>query len=108
MMNKKCVSIKGREHQDLERGCSSLSHLPFLLWKAEAVVALFIFFVKITYETSCTLFHRLNTWSPVFQEIYPPKLHQFAYVTDGACTEDEIVSMELIIMKVVFKSGIRF
>uniref|UniRef100_A0A8C9G699 Cyclin E1 n=1 Tax=Pavo cristatus TaxID=9049 RepID=A0A8C9G699_PAVCR len=32
-------------------------------------------------------------------EIYPPKLHQFAYVTDGACTEDEILSMELIIMK---------
>lgn len=36
------------------------------------------------------------------EEIYPPKLHQFAYVTDGACTEDEILSMELIIMKVIF------
>ncbi|NXA02166.1 CCNE1 protein, partial [Nesospiza acunhae] len=33
------------------------------------------------------------------EEIYPPKLHQFAYVTDGACTEGEIISMELIIMK---------
>ncbi|XP_063168802.1 G1/S-specific cyclin-E1 [Candoia aspera] len=33
------------------------------------------------------------------EEIYPPKLHQFAYVTDGACTEEEIISMELIIMK---------
>ncbi|XP_054696849.1 G1/S-specific cyclin-E1 isoform X1 [Grus americana] len=33
------------------------------------------------------------------EEIYPPKLHQFAYVTDGACTEDEILGMELIIMK---------
>ncbi|KAM3919566.1 G1/S-specific cyclin-E1 [Leptodactylus fuscus] len=33
------------------------------------------------------------------EEIYPPKLHQFAYITDGACTEDEIVNMELIIMK---------
>ncbi|XP_029464306.1 LOW QUALITY PROTEIN: G1/S-specific cyclin-E1 [Rhinatrema bivittatum] len=33
------------------------------------------------------------------EEIYPPKLHQFAYVTDGACREDEILSMELIIMK---------
>lgn len=42
----------------------------------------------------------------VSQEIYPPKLHQFAYVTDGACTEDEILSMELIIMKVIFQSGI--
>ncbi|XP_026531700.1 G1/S-specific cyclin-E1 [Notechis scutatus] len=33
------------------------------------------------------------------EEIYPPKLHQFAYVTDGACTEEDIISMELIIMK---------
>ncbi|CAN2389354.1 cell cycle G1/S phase transition [Pristimantis euphronides] len=33
------------------------------------------------------------------EEIYPPKLHQFAYITDGACTENEILSMELIIMK---------
>ncbi|XP_032181378.1 G1/S-specific cyclin-E1 isoform X2 [Mustela lutreola] len=33
------------------------------------------------------------------EEIYPPKLHQFAYVTDGACSGEEILSMELIIMK---------
>ncbi|XP_063802109.1 G1/S-specific cyclin-E1 isoform X2 [Pseudophryne corroboree] len=33
------------------------------------------------------------------EEIYPPKLHQFAYITDGACTEEEIISMELIIVK---------
>ncbi|XP_058638374.1 G1/S-specific cyclin-E1 [Onychostoma macrolepis] len=33
------------------------------------------------------------------EEIYPPKVHQFAYVTDGACTEDDILSMEIIIMK---------
>lgn len=33
------------------------------------------------------------------EEMYPPKIHQFAYVTDEACTEDEILSMELIIMK---------
>ncbi|KAG8562682.1 hypothetical protein GDO81_015768 [Engystomops pustulosus] len=35
----------------------------------------------------------------LMEEIYPPKLHQFAYITDGACTEEEILSMELIIMK---------
>ena len=34
------------------------------------------------------------------QEMYPPKVHQFAYVTDEACTEDEILSMEIIVMKV--------
>ncbi|XP_028442070.1 G1/S-specific cyclin-E1 [Perca flavescens] len=33
------------------------------------------------------------------EEMYPPKVHQFAYVTDEACTEDEILSMEIIIMK---------
>ncbi|XP_069463179.1 G1/S-specific cyclin-E1 [Ambystoma mexicanum] len=33
------------------------------------------------------------------EEIYPPKLYQFAYVTDGACTEDDILKMELIVMK---------
>lgn len=32
--------------------------------------------------------------------MYPPKVHQFAYVTDEACTEDEILSMEIIIMMV--------
>ncbi len=34
------------------------------------------------------------------EEIYPPKLSDFAYVTDGACLTDEIVSTELIICKV--------
>jgi len=33
------------------------------------------------------------------EEIYPPKLQEFAYVTDGACTEDEILSMELVVLK---------
>ncbi|KAG7268568.1 hypothetical protein CRUP_036325 [Coryphaenoides rupestris] len=34
--------------------------------------------------------------------MYPPKVHQFAYVTDEVCTEDEILSMEVIIMKVAY------
>ncbi|XP_049980485.1 G1/S-specific cyclin-E1 [Alexandromys fortis] len=33
------------------------------------------------------------------EEIYPPKLHQFAYVTDGACSGDEILTMELMMMQ---------
>jgi len=33
------------------------------------------------------------------EEIYPPKLSVFAYVTDGACTEAEIMDMELVVMK---------
>ncbi|XP_049573597.1 G1/S-specific cyclin-E1 [Syngnathus scovelli] len=33
------------------------------------------------------------------EEMYPPKVHLFAYVTDEACTEDDILSMEIIIMK---------
>ncbi|MGH0159123.1 UNVERIFIED_CONTAM: hypothetical protein FKN15_071873 [Acipenser sinensis] len=33
------------------------------------------------------------------EEIYPPKLQALAYVTDGACTEKEILDMELIVLK---------
>lgn len=33
------------------------------------------------------------------EEIYPPKLKTFAYVTDGACSEAEILDMELIVTK---------
>ncbi|XP_041837214.1 G1/S-specific cyclin-E1 [Melanotaenia boesemani] len=33
------------------------------------------------------------------EEMYPPKVHRFAYVTDEACTEDDILCMEIIIMK---------
>ncbi|KAM4630099.1 G1/S-specific cyclin-E2-like isoform 2-T2 [Polymixia lowei] len=33
------------------------------------------------------------------EEIYPPKLAELAFVTDGACLEYEILQMELIILK---------
>ncbi|GFN95957.1 G1/s-specific cyclin-e1 [Plakobranchus ocellatus] len=33
------------------------------------------------------------------EEIYPPKLSEFAYVTDSACTEQEIIKQEMIIVK---------
>ncbi|XP_026858321.1 G1/S-specific cyclin-E2 [Electrophorus electricus] len=33
------------------------------------------------------------------EEIYPPKLQEFAYVTDGACDDDEILEMELVMLK---------
>ncbi|XP_050399181.1 G1/S-specific cyclin-E isoform X2 [Patella vulgata] len=33
------------------------------------------------------------------EEIYPPKLTDFAYVTDGACTENEILDQELVMLK---------
>uniref|UniRef100_A0A8C3S9N8 Cyclin E2 n=1 Tax=Chelydra serpentina TaxID=8475 RepID=A0A8C3S9N8_CHESE len=33
------------------------------------------------------------------EEIYAPKLQEFAYVTDGACSEDDIIRMELIVLK---------
>lgn len=35
------------------------------------------------------------------EEIYPPKLAEFAYVTDEACTETEIVEKELVILKIL-------
>lgn len=33
------------------------------------------------------------------EEIYPPKVSDFAYVTDGACTEQQILIKELVILK---------
>ena len=33
------------------------------------------------------------------EEIYPPKVADFAYVTDGACAEEEILKIELVILK---------
>lgn len=33
------------------------------------------------------------------EEIYPPKLNEFSYVTDGACTEDEIIGQEVLLMQ---------
>lgn len=33
------------------------------------------------------------------EEIYPPKISEFAYVTDGACTENEILHEELLMLK---------
>lgn len=32
------------------------------------------------------------------EEIYPPKLSEFAYVTDGACSEEDILKQELIVL----------
>lgn len=34
------------------------------------------------------------------EEIYPPKMAEYAYVTDGACSESEIISKEIVICKV--------
>ncbi|XP_014676422.1 PREDICTED: G1/S-specific cyclin-E-like isoform X2 [Priapulus caudatus] len=33
------------------------------------------------------------------EEIYPPKLTEFAYVTDGACKDNEILDKELVMLK---------
>jgi hypothetical protein len=33
------------------------------------------------------------------EEIYPPKVRDFAYVTDGACTVEQIVTKELVILR---------
>lgn len=44
----------------------------------------------------------LTTEIITVQEIYPPKLAEFAYVTDGACTEEEITDAEIILLEVIF------
>ncbi|XP_069777934.1 G1/S-specific cyclin-E2 isoform X5 [Narcine bancroftii] len=62
--------------------------------------------IKYTHNKNVLSFHPslqpkmraiLLDW--LIEEIYPPKLKEFAYVTDGACTETEILDMELIILK---------
>lgn len=35
------------------------------------------------------------------EEVYPPKIGEFAYVTDGACTAEEILLEELLILKIL-------
>ncbi|CAH0690950.1 unnamed protein product [Chilo suppressalis] len=35
------------------------------------------------------------------EEVYPPKIGEFAYVTDGACTTEEILEQELLILKIL-------
>ena len=37
------------------------------------------------------------------EEIYPPKIKEFANVTDAACTEEEIFQMEITILRVSVK-----
>lgn len=34
------------------------------------------------------------------QEMYPPKVAEFAFLTDGACTDKEILDLELVLLKV--------
>lgn len=43
--------------------------------------------------------HFPHIYVSVWQEIYPPKLQEFAYVTDGACNEEEILAKELVVLK---------
>lgn len=33
------------------------------------------------------------------EEIYPPKIHDFADITDGSCKDDEILDKEMVILK---------
>lgn len=35
------------------------------------------------------------------EEVYPPKIGEFAYVTDGACTSEEILLEELFILNIL-------
>ena len=50
---------------------------------------------NITELHGATFLTNISVW----QEIYPPKLQEFAYVTDGACNEEEILSKELVMLK---------
>ena len=42
----------------------------------------------------------------IMQEIYPPRLTDFSYVTDGACTDEQILQQEVILLKVHILIGV--
>lgn len=67
------------------------------------MILLFSYFklVELHTFTRCLMYFYL-------QEIYPPKLSEFAYVTDGACTENEILGEELLMLKVTNPPGCPF
>jgi len=33
-----------------------------------------------------------------YEEIYPPKMYDFVYMTNGACTEYEVIQMEVSLL----------
>lgn len=35
------------------------------------------------------------------EEMYPPKVAEFAFLTDGACTDKEILDLELVLLKIL-------
>uniref|UniRef100_A0A8D0SWM6 Cyclin C-terminal domain-containing protein n=1 Tax=Sus scrofa TaxID=9823 RepID=A0A8D0SWM6_PIG len=87
---------------------SRASPLPILNWANREEVWKIMLNKEKTYLRDKHLMQRHPLLQPkmrailldwLMEEIYPPKLHQFAYVTDGACSGDEILTMELIIMK---------
>lgn len=46
-------------------------------------------------------YHKVHWYvTDPLQEIYPPKVTEFAYVTDGACIVPNILDTELVICKV--------
>uniref|UniRef100_A0A2K5DJY7 Cyclin C-terminal domain-containing protein n=1 Tax=Aotus nancymaae TaxID=37293 RepID=A0A2K5DJY7_AOTNA len=82
-----------------------LEQHPLLQPKMRAILLDWLMEVGEGYTLHRETFYLLIGISSLFiaaklEEIYPPKLHQFAYVTDGACS-DEILTMEFMIMKLL-------
>ena len=55
---------------------------------------------KIEVLKYCVFFFNKVMTYIALQEIYPPKVNDFAYVTDGACSTQQILDAELNICKV--------
>lgn len=64
------------------------------------ITALFIA-AKVSSSTSLSVFQAIDSNQSLThqaEEIYPPKIGEFAYVTDGACTDEDILREELLIL----------
>lgn len=73
-------------------------HYTGLISMGSKIVILIRLYASAPNSVCCAI---LTLSFPFFKEIYAPKLQEFAYVTDGACSEDDIIRMELIVLKVI-------
>ncbi|GFY58847.1 hypothetical protein TNIN_324911 [Trichonephila inaurata madagascariensis] len=87
--------------------CERLSPLPELDWVEQKELWHSMVLKDMVYVRDSRMLQRHPDLEPrmrailldwLTEEIYPPKLEQFSYVTDGACNDSQILAQELILI----------